>query len=196
MKKTILIFFLFLVPLFNNIAQITTGKYHTREVIIQLGDTIIKANILTGELKKRIRPDRVYFWYSKNTINSNLGGYAGKLFHGPYTAFYENKLIESGEFSKGLKTGAWKIWYLNGRIKEIHSWKDGMLSGHSYWYSGRGNLETELIYRKGKLVSRPNRFFSLFIKKDSHEEKPEKEKHSKKVKDKGVTSKRTGPKTK
>jgi antitoxin component YwqK of YwqJK toxin-antitoxin module len=153
MRKTLVII-LSLLALEPVNAQKKEGKYHSREVIIQVGDTLIRTNILTGELSEKPFPDKRYFWYWKGMINSNIGGYSGKLFHGDYLAFHNNKLIESGQFVKGLKSGVWKSWYLSGEIQKICFWKNGTLDGRGLFYNVNGIVEERGFYKNGTFHSR------------------------------------------
>jgi antitoxin component YwqK of YwqJK toxin-antitoxin module len=152
MRKLLVIIFS-LISLTSITAQKKEGKYHSREVIIQVEDTLIRANILTGELTEKPDPDKEYFWYSKGMINSNIGGYGGKLFHGDYLAFLNNKLIESGQFICGQKIGIWRSWYSSGKIKKISNWKDGNLDGRYCYYSENGIVERRGFYKNGSFHS-------------------------------------------
>lgn len=149
MKKLLLIVFCLLsLPRLN--AQIKEEKFHSREIIIQSSDTLIRANILTGDPEDKPSPNKRYFWCSKGMINSNIGGYGGKLLNGEYLAFINNKLIEKGDFSKGLKTGIWQTWYLSGRCHKTITWKEGVLSGKYINVAENGNIESIGVYKKGK----------------------------------------------
>ena len=151
--KKLLIIVLCLLSLPRLNAQIKKEKFHSREVIIQSGDTLIRANILTGEPEYKPSPYKRYFWYSKGIINSNIGGYGGKLLNGEYLAFINNKLIEKGDFSKGLKSGIWQTWYLSGSYQKTINWKDGVLSGKYLNVAENGNIESVGFYKKGKFHS-------------------------------------------
>lgn len=133
-------------------AQSSKVKVNTREVIINSADTIVKANILAGQEKNEITPDLVYFWYLKGTISFNLGGYSGKLLHGTYQEIVNNKLIITGQFKEGLKTGQWKSWYNSGRLKEISNWQNGLLDGPHIIVSENGEILKSENYAKGKLI--------------------------------------------
>jgi hypothetical protein len=147
-KYLVLIFSLSaLAPIYS---QKNGAKFHSREVIFQVRDTLIRANILTGDLNKKPDPDKNYFWYSKGIINSNIGGYGGKLFNGVYLSFLNNKLIESGQFFKGTKTGIWKTWYTSGRLRQICSWKEGYPNGKYTFFNESGLVEKNGFYRNNK----------------------------------------------
>jgi hypothetical protein len=149
--KKLLIIVLCLLSLPRLNAQIKKDKLHRREVIILSGDTLIRANILTGEPEDKPSPYKRYFWYSKGMINSNIGGYGGKLLNGEYLAFINNKLIEKGDFYKGLKSGIWQTWYLTGRCQKTITWKYGVLSGKYINVAENGNIESIGVYKKGKI---------------------------------------------
>jgi hypothetical protein len=113
-------------------------KNHNREVVLQVGDTLVKSYILTGDVKETLSRDKEYYWYTKGMINSNFGGFAGSLFHGEYKAFLNNKLIEKGQFEKGLKSGTWISWYQTGKIKKICTWKSGKQKDKSQYFDENG----------------------------------------------------------
>jgi hypothetical protein len=132
-------------------AQKNNLKPYSREVIVHKEDTIIRANILAGQLKKAPMNNRDYFWYLRSTINSNIGGYSGKLLHGPYQELLDNKLITSGQFKEGSKTGTWRSWYLSGKVKEISNWEDGLLNGKYTLINKDGDIIKFGIYKNGIL---------------------------------------------
>ncbi len=136
------------------LSQFKGSNYHSREVIVQSGDTLIRTSIITGEFSGNPDMNKTYYWYSKGMINSNKGGFAGKLLNGKYLGLLNNKLIESGELNKGLKTGVWKCWYSSGRLKSYSKYTKGILSGKYYSYSETGIIEKSGIYRRGLYHSR------------------------------------------
>jgi hypothetical protein len=142
---------LFAFPLLN--AQQRESKYHNRSIITQSGDTVIQANILTGDLQLKLDPKKRYFWYTKGQIHSNYGGVGGKLFHGTYQAYLNNTLVVSGQFKEGLKSGLWNSWYLTGNLREISNWSDGCLDGKYYYYSENRILEKRGTYKNGTFHS-------------------------------------------
>lgn len=148
--KKIELLFLLLLPVFFVNGQNKVSKYHSREVIVQKGDTLIRANILTGEGVYKTSEFIEYFYYTKGMINSNIGDYGGKLLNGDFKAYLYNKLIETGQFSKGCKTGLWRSWYLNGKYKKIFSWKNGKLEGDFKHYNEDGTIDHHGHYKNGK----------------------------------------------
>jgi hypothetical protein len=146
----IIAFVILICPLLK--AQSSKVKVNTREVIINRADTIIKANVLAGQEKKKITSDLVYFWYLKGTISCNLGGYSGKLLHGTYQEIVNNKLITAGQFKEGLKTSQWKSWYNSGSLKEIYNWQNGSLDGQHIIVSEKGEILKSETFAKGKLI--------------------------------------------
>lgn len=121
-----------------------------REIKISIKDTIIKAHVLKHapkrfKLKQQIR----YYWFDKMMINSNLGGYHGKLLNGDYTLFVENKMRIEGGFKLGAMNGLWTEWDLNGIIKKQLNWKNGELKEVKYF--SRGNRkDSTFSYRFNK----------------------------------------------
>lgn len=89
-------------------------------------DTLYSFLTTKPEQPIKTRPDKLYYWFNKDTIMTTIGGYAGRLLDGEYKVFYPNKTLkEMGNFRLGLKTGIWKIWYPNGNLASMTQWKDG-----------------------------------------------------------------------
>lgn len=70
---------------------------------------------------------------------------------------YHDDYMISREFvnranEKGQKTGVWKSFYDDGKVKEETIYKNGILDGTMKMYSERGNLINERSYRDGKLI--------------------------------------------
>lgn len=82
-----------------------------------------------------------YYWYSNNQIKITQGGFSGKLLHGLYSSYYENKsLQEQGYFKMGLKTGEWKNWTEDGQLISDVNFNHGVPEGNFYKYDGQGKL--------------------------------------------------------
>ena len=93
-------------------------------------------------------PDRLYYWFSSNSIKQTQGSYSGHLLNGPYQEFYLNKnLKEQGEFNKGLKTGVWKSWSPDGTLLQQITWKNGIKSGAFVLYDEKGHLKQKGSYK-------------------------------------------------
>jgi hypothetical protein len=181
MKKIELLFFSLLPLLFVH-GQNKASKFHSREVIVQKGDTLIRTNILTGEGVYKTSEFIEYFYYSKGMINSNIGDYGGKLLNGNYKAFLNNKLIETGQFSKGCKTGLWRSWYLNGKYKKVLSWKNGKPEGDYKHYNEDGSIDKHGRYKSGKYCAEKVKVNKVILKKRlKSNDNSNKEKNSNKV---------------
>ena len=63
---------------------------------------------------------------------------------------YKNNILEYGHFKKGLKTGIWKNWYSDGKIKEITCWKNGLQQGKQVVYDSNGVVEKIVLFKSGK----------------------------------------------
>ena len=176
-----ILFILFSMSLFSSVnAQNKENKFRSREVIVQKGDTIFRATILTGDLVGKPSGGKIYFYYSKGVINSNIGDYGGKLLNGEFKAFLNNKLIESGHFSNGCKTGIWESWYSNGKYKRIYSWKNGKLDGKYTYYNEDCSLAARVYYKNDKLHPDLLKLESDTIAKSPVKEKVKSEKNVKK----------------
>ncbi len=141
-----------LVSSFNSFCQNKTKSNFTRKIIISYSDSIIEANMLTRNKDIKIN-DRVnYYWYHSNRINSNRGGYSGKLLHGKYQVLNKvGELISMGEFAYGLKCGEWKYWHKDGEIKSQGTFSDGFKIGDFKYYNSSGKIIDLKKYKKGVL---------------------------------------------
>jgi len=98
-----------------------------REIVVQIGDTVVKSKTLTVTQKASLDVAKEYFWYGNGNIFSNYGACGGLLLHGAYSVFLNGKLISAGEFDRGLKVGTWMKWDGNGVLIESINWRKGIL---------------------------------------------------------------------
>lgn len=67
--------------------------------------------------------------------------------------YYENgKLEYIGTFKDGVEDGEWIYYYENGTKKFVEHWEEGREHGIHYDYSPDGQVRRELHYDKGQLV--------------------------------------------
>ncbi len=153
MKHVLFIFLLF-IYMGNVIAQNPKKKKKakdTREVVMYLGEVMIKANVLEQNLALKIDDKLKYAWYKNNMILSTKGGYDGRLLHGVYTEYHPNRnLSKKGQYDKGLHVGRWKEWYGNGEIKLICHWKRGQKHGKFIEFNNEGIKTNQGTYRSGE----------------------------------------------
>ena len=111
----------------TNVAVGDDGDYN--EISIVDSTQEIRAQVLAYKTDPKIKNDRYYFWYLKNSIHSTQGGYSGQLLNGHYVAFYPDKnLKEQGNFKNGLKNGEWKSWNPKGDLTSVTEWNEGIQS--------------------------------------------------------------------
>lgn len=128
---------------------------------INYPDHTITASLIPVKNKVRAKNDRLYYWYSANTISITQGGYSGKLLNGLYTDLYKNKnLKEQGSFRKGLKSGTWKRWTPEGKPEEMTSWKNGHLSGSFIRYHSDGTRKEQGRYTRGVLQGKHTEYLA------------------------------------
>jgi antitoxin component YwqK of YwqJK toxin-antitoxin module len=145
-----LLCFLFFISTYASAQKIP--DYGFDRVRITEADRTITLETVSVKGKLNTSPDRMYFWYSANQIQTTQGGYSGKLLNGPYRSYYLNKnLMEEGTFNKGLKDGVWKNWKENGTLISIINWQDGLMSGNFSKYNENGNLIMSGSYKNGLL---------------------------------------------
>jgi len=136
--------FLFVTSLLGQQMDIPMEK----TVKIVKSDTIVLAKVKTTESNNiKVINDRVYYWYLKDKILSNVGGFHGKLLHGKYEVFVKDKLIYSGQFSNGLKNALWKQWDVQGNFIETQEWEAGQLQGEKKMYYPKGNVKEQYTYK-------------------------------------------------
>jgi len=124
----------------------------TRDILLDQKDSTIKTAILISATNKQINKEKTYYWYFNDVIKQNQGGYFGDLLHGSYVVYDPNKnMMTKGELNRGLKTGEWKYWYKNGRLKAVISWKNGERDGLAWYYDTAGNIIKRQQFREDKL---------------------------------------------
>lgn len=94
----------------------------------------------------------IYYSYYQDEIHATQGGHAGRLLHGPYEVLgADNQLLIAGHFQQGLKSGLWKHWHGNGKLKAAENWKEGRRHGISEKYNVEGQLLERANYKQGQL---------------------------------------------
>lgn len=101
--------------------------------------------------KTNIKPklSKTYVWYMNNTIHSTVGNYGGKLLNGEYMKLTKKgrKLVEKGNYSNGLKDGAWYKWNSDGSLKEYTEYKKGTMDGKYIQYAADNTYAVEGFYK-------------------------------------------------
>lgn len=150
MKYLLILCLLFILPDLK--AQVEIKIPDTRNIQIKRNDTLEVISILMAK-DKIIKPDNnlTYYWYAFQKVHKNQGAYSGTLLHGDYKVFdKENRMIEQGLFTYGLKTGRWLYWDKWGNIVSEYNWKSGNLHGISKHFQNRQLIRSEQ-YKNGKL---------------------------------------------
>jgi hypothetical protein len=152
--KLLCLFGICLFPFVGITAQEFAPEKGTQEIIISRADSSVLFNVMRKAIKIQADADKEYYWYHQNKINRNRGGYFGKLLHGEYCSFdQEKRLISKGMFDKGLKVGTWLNWHDNGAVAVNANWKSGLLSGKVYEYYDTRSLKSVREFKKGKKCS-------------------------------------------
>lgn len=93
--------------------------------------------------------NRMYYWLHNGKISNSEGAYYGSLLKGEFSVLDRNdQLTEQGEFKEGLKDGVWRTWDANGYLKNVYSYRNGLLHGANLNYE-KGNLISKVQYRRG-----------------------------------------------
>ncbi len=136
----------------------------SREIKIDFPDSTIRAKALLRSDQVKINNYYMYYWFQKDQLNRNAGGYSGELLQGQYMVFdNQNRLITLGQFDSGLKTGTWKYWYSNGNLRMIQNWKNSSLDGEVMHFDRAGEITAYYEYKNGKCVknkSLTDKFFN------------------------------------
>lgn len=125
-------------------------EYHLKYNFKQ-NDELVQFTVLDYELKaKRFYNDRHYFWVKSQEIIETQGGAGGRLLHGQFIAYYENKqLSKKGNFNKGLKNGEWIYWSKNGEIFRIENWSNGIKIGKEKIFVN-GKMDYSILHSRSK----------------------------------------------
>lgn len=126
---------------FNNTVRFTTAD-----------STYIIAEHTDKKYKEPLSNRTAYYWYAKDTIIQAQGTYYGKLLHGTYREFYPNRQPKvEGSFYMGKKTGVWKHWDQQGRLRKTSRWRNSREEGRFAIYNEHGELVQKGRMRKGKI---------------------------------------------
>ena len=106
------------------------SKNKREKIHINTESFSIETHIEINKKKIKIDEHLTYFWYKARKINSTKGGYSGSLLDGGYDKFNKDKkLIQQGNFKRGLKHGVWKSWHENGELKSSCNYRKGLKRG-------------------------------------------------------------------
>jgi hypothetical protein len=115
-----------------------------------VGDTIIY--YYTTMESPCVKHDTVlYYWAKGGAIFSTQGTYNGRLLHGKYRKIVGSKLVEHGNFKRGLMDGEWKALNEN-RLTSVYTFRNGKLHGRFAEYGEDGNISEKGKYFKGERV--------------------------------------------
>jgi len=134
-------------------------------------DKTIQAELKPVTSNPEMQTDRLYYWYSGNSIHSTQGGFSGRLLNGLYSEYYINKnLKELGAFKKGLKDGIWRSWNESGTMTQFYTWKKGVKWGNFGVFDEHGNVKQSGAYQDGVIVPNQSSFWdkiNIFKKKNT-----------------------------
>lgn len=132
---------------------IEPDKMKSFNVTVNYPDYTVKTQMLKDPKKFTPDVDLTYHWYTAQKIMETKGGFDGKLLHGYYHSFYlTDQLFESGMFKYGVKSGVWKNWFPDGKIKEITNWKNGKKNGSYQLYTDLGVLMATGKFKNDELT--------------------------------------------
>lgn len=133
-------------------AQSANWQPMVRDVMVIYKDSVVKAQVLLQSENIETSNNLIYYWYSQNRINMNMGGYSGSLLHGEYQVYSnDKKLIEQGYFEHGLKNGTWKYWNSKGILRQSIGFRAGLPDGECILYDANGVQLEKKKYRAGEL---------------------------------------------
>jgi antitoxin component YwqK of YwqJK toxin-antitoxin module len=115
-------------------------------------DSIINFHVWSNSGSIRPRQENRYHYYIRNSLQSMQGAFIGKPLHGEYTLVNrKNTILERGNFNKGMKSGKWTTWHLNGAISSVTTWKKGYRAGKYWLYSDDSKLLQTGTYKEDVL---------------------------------------------
>src|SRR5215217_588167 len=125
-----------------------------RKVTMHTDTTLIRAELQREGMLILPKIEHTYYWYEKGRVNYSQGAYSGKVLHGQYRAYdrQTKRPLQSGKFNRGLKSGRWLTWNLNGLLEQAEIYSEGQLDGPLVKYDGLGNPSYTLKYNHGLLV--------------------------------------------
>jgi len=184
--KTIPILLTILIAWNTSIAQRMPKLPKTREVVVNVKDTVIKASILIKKIRTPYKDSVVYAWYGNNKLNYSMNTFPKNPLHGLYTKYDGNKnLIAQGEYKKGLKCKRWIEWDSKGVMTAMYKYRKGRPSGRSkVLVNGTYEKKIYLFGKERKKHTISLKKFFSHIQLPSFENK-EKDSDVKKVTEKG-----------
>lgn len=187
--KVVIPFLFMILPLFGLTQKLEEITHRT--INIHHSDSTITLNVLVEKTEIKPNSNIHYYWYHRDVIHSNQGGYKEKLLDGKYQVITkQGKLITEGYFQYGMKAGVWKKWNEKGELLSISRWEKGVQNGNHEEYED-GQISKKSSYKKGLLHGKYITFQNDTISNEVAykkgiliEEKPEKEVVEKKSKKK------------
>ncbi len=143
MLKGILIFLPFVWLTLHGQSRYLTEAipYNARISTLMHSGTEIHSGLMNTDLKNRAS-DVYYAWYKKDSIYHTMGGYAGRLLHGPYKEFYPDKALKVlGQHHAGRKHQTWQHWDNTGILRKTTNWRKGKESGSYILYNKQGAIK-------------------------------------------------------
>lgn len=124
----------------------------TQEIKLGFRDTTITFHVKNQVINKELSFNNDYSYYSKNTIQCTKGYINGMPLDGRYEVFNLNKkLIATGMYSNGMKTGKWIRYSDSNSIVSFYTYKKNTLHGKYETYTSEGQLTEKGSFKKGKL---------------------------------------------
>ncbi len=132
---------------------------------------------VTSKALKNYNNKKMYYWFRSGKVHRSVSSSGGFLLHGNYSKFFkDNRLAEQGEFSQGLKHGAWKTWYKNGQLKTKEYWDNGFKEWGFTSFDSLGNPVLKGHYRNnkraGKWIDFANKDTLYYKDNTPYKEKP------------------------
>lgn len=176
-RKVIVFGLILFFPLVLLAQQRLLNEIDNRIVYEKLDSITKQARVKSYDIKPKKK--RWYYWYWKNTIQKNYGGFEGSLLDGAYIVFDKNEnLLEKAMFEKGVIVGKYLYWNTEGFLIKEEKWKKGIKTGKYKLYNNKGNLLEEGRNREGKKHGIVHKFINGKIVNTLHYKK------GKKIKDK------------
>lgn len=149
-KKQLISMLIVMLTFYNGKAQKIEEITH-RKIYIHHNDSSIECSALLANKGTKANISTTYYWYDKDKILMNQGGFGEKLLDGTYQVVTKNRqLITEGYFKNGAKSGVWKKWNEEGQLLDVYHWKKGQTNG-VYQLFNKGVLIEQGQYKNGLL---------------------------------------------
>lgn len=102
--------------------QVTSGT--NQPITVNYPDSTVVIRV--SDASPRVKEDLIYYWFKNGEVGMTQGFYAGHVLDGVFESYVESRLVATGQFQDGLRSGVWHSYladtmvtttYKNGVVK-------------------------------------------------------------------------------